>query len=325
MPTLSNVWRGRIKAGTRGAGRIILAVLVVTSSVSGVGTLKRWLLPDPPPPIADISFDTINQTDLVKAFAIDCVTTYLTAASAQGTDLSRCFPNASRLTVPSTPGLIVTAPAAYAKRTGPDRANLRTYGVLVGVTEQPYATATPERNYYQIPLGVYGGDAVRALDNLARLDEPPAGVNVELGYPVSIPANHPVATLVSGFITAYLTNSPCISGTGQGQNTACQPVGSLDRYITTDSRIKPVKHPYASVTVTGVQSIANPPDTPPENFNLSVRVMVSARSAQYTPYDLSYPLTIRAAGGNWFVAAIQPVPALADANPEPPTPATPHH
>jgi hypothetical protein len=303
MPALNNVWRGRLTAGTRGAGRIILAVLVVTSSISGMGTLKRWVFPDAPLPVvaADIARVTINQTDLVKAFAIDCVTSYLTAASAQGTDLSRCFPDASRLAVPATPALILTAPTAYAQRTGPDREQLSTYGVLVGVTEQPYPTAIPERNYYQIPLGVYGGDAVRALDNLSRVDEPPAGADVELGYPITIPNNNPVAIMLAGFIGTYLTKSP-----------------GLDRFVTTDSRLKPVKHPYASATVTGVQAIANPPDAPAENFTLSVRVTVSARSAEYTPYDLSYPLTVRASAGNWFVAAIDPVPALAESTPEPP-------
>jgi hypothetical protein len=303
MPTLSNVWRARLHAGTRGTGQIILAVLVVTSCISGAASLKRFLFPAPPPPI---SFATINRTDLVKAFAVDCVTTYLTAASAQGTDLSRCFPNASRLTVPSTPALIVTAPTAYAQRTGPDRDNLSTYGVLVGITEQPYPTAVPERNYYQISVGVYGQDAVRALDNLARIDEPPAGADVELGYPVHIPANHPVATMLSGFISTYLTSSP-----------------GLDRFVTIDSRLKPVKHPYANATVTALQAITNPPDAPVDNYTLSVRVAVSARSAEYAPYDLSYPLTVRASSGNWFVAGIQAVPALADTAPDPPTPTPP--
>lgn len=304
MPTLSNVWRGRINTGTRGTGRIILTVLVATSSISGANTLKHWIFPDPPLPVAEIAGDTINQTDLVKSFAIDCVTTYLTAATSQGTELSRCFPDAAHMTVPSTPALIITSPTAYAHRTGPTRDLLATYGVLVGVTEQPYPTAVPVRNYYQIPLGVYGGDAVRALDNLARLDAPPAGTTVELGYPVNIPNNNPVATTLAGFIATYLTGSP-----------------GLDRFITTDSRLTPVKNPYASATVTSVRAIASPPDNPAENFTLPVRVTVSARSAEYTPYDLSYPLIVRASGGNWFVSAIQAVPELADSTPEPPAPA----
>jgi hypothetical protein len=318
MPKLSNVWKGRLRAGASGAGRIILGVLVVTSSISGLNTAIGWVFPDPPPPIADIADKTINASDLVKSFAIDCVTTYLTASSALGSDLSRCFPNASKLAVPSTPSTIVSNPSAYARRRGPDRANLRTYGVLVGVTTQAYPSATPARAYYQIPVGVYGADAVRALDNLAYVGEPPAGVDVELGYPANIADNHPVAVMLAGFISTYLTNNPCVGGTGEGTQTPCKPAGSLDRYVTTDSGLKPVKNPYASATVTAVQAIANPPDNPPDNVSLSVRVTVSARSADYTPYDLSYPLSIRATGGSWFVSGLQAVPALADSNPAPP-------
>lgn len=320
MPKLNKVWKRRLNVGTRGAGRIILGVLIVTSSISGANTVLGWVFPDPPPPIAEIADKTINSSDLVKSFAIDCVTTYLTAASAQGTDLSRCFPNAAKLTVPSTPSMMVSNPSAYARRHGPDRTNLRTYGVLVGVTTQAYPSASPTRLYYQIPVGVYGGDAVRALDNLAYVDEPPAGVDVELGYPVNIPSTHPLAVMLAGFIGAYLSNNPCVGGTGEGTQVPCRPTGSLDRYITTDSRLRPVKNPYASATVTGVQAITNPPDDAPDNTTLSVRVTVSARSADYTPYDLSYPLTIRATGGSWFVAALDAVPALAESDPEPPTP-----
>ncbi|KWX19570.1 hypothetical protein AFM11_35110 [Mycolicibacterium wolinskyi] len=319
MPKISNVWKRRLTMGSRGAGRIILGILVVTSSISGANTVWGWVFPDPPPPIAAIADKTINASDLVKSFAIDCVTTYLTASSALGTDLARCFPNASKLTVPSTPSMIVSNPSAYARRHGPDRANLRTYGVLVGVTTQAYPSASPARLYYQIPVGVYGGDAVRALDNLAYVDEPPTGVDVELGYPANIPSTQPVAVMLAGFISAYLSNSPCIGGTSEGTETPCRPTGSLDRYITTDSGLKPVKNPYASATVTAVQAIANPPDAPQDNATLSVRVTVSARSTDYTPYDLSYPLTIRATGGSWFVAGLEAVPALADSEPQPPT------
>jgi hypothetical protein len=70
--------------------------------------------------------------------------------------------------------------------------------------------------------------------------------------------------------------------------------------------------------VTSVRAIASPPDNPAENSTLAVRVTVSARSAEYTPYDLSYPLIVRSSGGNWFVSAIQAVPELADSDPEPP-------
>ncbi|MBV0920430.1 hypothetical protein KC238_24540 [Mycobacteroides chelonae] len=317
---LNKTWEHRLRTSTRGAGRIILGVLVVTSSISGMGTLKDLIFPQPPPPIAQIADKTINAADLVKAFAIDCVTTYLSASSAQGTDLSRCFPNAGRLTLPATPSLIVSHPAAYARRAGGELDNLRTYGVLVGVTEQEYASAAPVRAYYQIPVGVYGGDAVRALDNLASVDEPPLGADVELGYPVSIADNHSIATMLAGFVSTFLTNNPCLANTGDGTQRECQPAGTLDRYVTTDSGLRPIKAPYARATVTGVSAIADPPEVPEDNFLLGVRVTVSVSSSNWTPYDLSYPLKLRASGGSWFVAGIDPVPALADSQPEPASP-----
>ncbi|GAB5901207.1 conjugal transfer protein [Mycolicibacterium mageritense] len=317
MVKLSNVWKGRLRAGTRGAGRIILGILVLTSSISGIGTLKGWVFPQSAPPIAEIAKKTINAVDLVKGFAIDCVTTYLTASSAQGTNLSRCFPNAAQLTVPSTPSLIVSYPMAYVSRSGPGMGDLNTYGVLVGVTEQSYPSAVPVRAYYQIPVSVYDGVAVRALDNLAAVDEPPPGVDVELGYPVTVPAQHPITMMLAGFASTFLTNNPCLAGTGEDTSAECQPAGTLDRYVTTDSGLTPIKVPYARATVTGVTAISDPPDNPADNSVLPVRVTVSATAPNYTPHDLSYPLKLRASGGNWFVAGIDPVPALADSDPQP--------
>lgn len=303
MVKLNEVWSKRITAGSRGAGRILLVILVVTSSISGLSTLKQWMFPPAALPVADIARTVVNQTDLVKAFAIDCVNTYLTAATAHGTDLSRCFPDAGQLSIPATPALIVSEPMAHAFRVGPSLGDYVTYGVLVGVTEQVYATAVPERNYYQISVGVYGGDAVRAVDNLARVDGPPAGTEVALRYPVTIAENHPIAGMLGGFMSAFLTASLGLD---------------LERFITTDSQLTKISHPYTSVMAIAVQSISQPPDNPVDNTTLSVRVGVSVRSAEYIQYDLSYPLTLRASGGSWFVAGIDAVPALAEAMPEPP-------
>jgi hypothetical protein len=303
MVKLNQVWRKRITTGSHGAGRMLLVILVVTSSISGLSTVKHWLFPPAPLPVAAIARDVVNQTDLVKAFAIDCVSTYLTAATAHGTDLSRCFPNADQLSMPATPALIVSEPMAHAFRVGPRRGDYLTYGVLVGVTEQVYATAVPQRNYYQISVGVYGGDAVRAVDNLARIDGPPAGTEVALRYPVTIADNHPIAGMLGGFMSAFLTASPGLD---------------LERFITTDSQLTKVSHPYLVAYVGAVQAISQPPDNPVDNTTLSVRVGVSVRSAEYVQYDLSYPLTLRASGGNWFVAGIDAVPALAESIPDPP-------
>ena len=305
MPVLTNTWKRRVNAGGRGAGRIILSALVVSAAINGIGMLWRVVFPSDAPPIAGIARTTINQSDLAKAFAIDCVTTYLTASSAQGTDLSRCFPDTTKMPIPTTPALIVSAPVAYATIQGSARQDFTTYGVIVGITEQTYPTSTPRRAYYQIPISVYANAGPRALDNLARVDGPPPGADVALDYPVTISAGNPLSTMLSGFITSYLTKTP-----------------GLERFVTTDSGLRPLSA-YASATLTAAQAASSPPDNPADNTELAVRVTVSARSAEYTPYDLSYPLTLRASGGSWFVAAIDPVPLLADTTPAPQPSAAP--
>lgn len=299
MPTLTNTWRRRLTGGARSAGRIILAVLVASAAINGIALVWRAIFPPSPPPIAAIAHQAGNQTDLAKAFAIDCVTTYLTASTTQSADLSRCFPHPEKLSVPTTPALIVSFPTAYATRPAHPRDDVTTYAVLVGVTEQSYPTASPTRAYYQIAVGVYHNAGPRALDNLARVDPPPPGADVELGYPVTITANTPLFTMLSGFVGSLLTTS-----------------GALERFTTTDSGITPVRC-YAKAVVTTAQAATNPTDNPADNTELPVHITVSARRPDYTQIDLSYSLTLRSVGGSWFVAQIDAIPVLADTTPTP--------
>jgi hypothetical protein len=300
MPAITNTWKRRLASGSRGGGRIILIVLVLSASLNGIVLVWHAIFPPAPPPIAATARTVVNQYDLVQSFAIDCVTTWLTASTTQAANLGRCFPDTATLSLPTTPALIVTAPVATATAVGSSLADVATYGVIVALTQQPYPTAAPERAYYQIPVSVYGQAGLRALDKPARIDAPPPGADIELGYPVTITANTALAAMLNGFITCYLTGAP-----------------GLERFITTDSSLTALSA-YAAATVTAVQAATNPPDNPADNTELSVRVSVSARTAEYTPYALSYPLTLRASSGTWSVVAVTKVPALAaDATPTP--------
>jgi hypothetical protein len=299
MPVLTNTWKRRLSGAARGAGRVILAVLVVSAAVNGIAVVWHAVFPPSPPPIAAIAGQVDHLVDLAKGFAIDCVTTYLTASTTQSADLGRCFPHPDKLSLPSTPALIVSSPTAYTSRPAHPRDDVTTYGVMVGVTEQPYPTARPTRAYYQIPVGIYGDAGPRALDNLARVDPPPPGADFELGYPVTIAANTPLFTTLSGFITCYLTKAP-----------------GLERFITTDSGLRPMAG-YANASITGAQAATNPSDNPSENTELPVHIDVSARRPDYTQIDLSYPLTLRSVGGSWFVSQIDAMPVLADMTPTP--------
>ncbi|WP_454561742.1 conjugal transfer protein [Mycobacterium haemophilum] len=299
MPILTNTWKHRLTAGARAAGRIILAVLVVSAAINGIAVVWRAVFPPSPPPIAFIASQVGNQADLAKAFAIDCVTTYLTASTTQAADLGRCFPHADALSLPTTPALIVSAPTAYASRPHHPRDDVTTYAVMVGVTELSYPTARPTRAYYQIPVSIYRNAGPRALDNLARVDPPPPGTELKLGYPVAVTANTPLFTMLSGFLTCYLTKAP-----------------GLERFITTDSGLSPLAG-YAHAAITAAAAATNPPDNPTDNTELPVHIDVSARRSDYTQITLSYPLTLRSVGGSWFVAQIDAIPILADTTPTP--------
>ncbi|HME48092.1 conjugal transfer protein [Mycobacterium sp.] len=295
MPALSNTWKRRLAAGAHGGGRIVVIILVASAALNGLALIWHAVFPQAPPPIAGTARTVVNQSDLVKAFAVDCVSSWLTAATTEQPDLGRCYPGTDKITLPTTPALIVTAPLAQATAQGPSHNDISTYGVIVGVTERPYPTAPPTRAYYQLSVSVYDGAGPRALTTPARIDPPPPGADVDLGYPHTVTTNSPLAGMLGGFITCYLTGAP-----------------GLERFITPDSGLTAL-HAYAAAAVRAIQAAANPPDNPADHTEIHVLLTVSARSAGYTPYDLTYPLTVRADAGSWSVAAIDPVPQLADA------------
>ncbi|HTY30679.1 MAG TPA: hypothetical protein VMD50_04530, partial [Mycobacterium sp.] len=99
MPVLTDTWKCRLSGAARGAGRIIPAVLVASASIDGLAVVWRAVFPSSPPPIAAIAGQVDHQADLAKGFAIDCVTTYLTASTTQAANLGRCFPHPDKLSM----------------------------------------------------------------------------------------------------------------------------------------------------------------------------------------------------------------------------------
>lgn len=288
---LTNIWRRRLAIAAHGGGRVAVAVLVLSAALNGLNLLRHLVSPEGP---AVTARTVVNQSDLVKAFAVDCVTAWLTAATTQQPDLGRCFASSDKFSLPTTPALIVSAPQAQATAQGPSRKDIATYGVIVALTQQPYPSATPIRAYYQISVAVLGNDAPRALTTPARVDPPPPAADVELGYPQPVSVTSTLGRMLAGFVTCYLTGAP-----------------GLERYITTDSGLTPL-HAYATAAATAIQAATEAPDTPPDDTEIRVLVTVLAHSVGSTPYDLSYPLTVRASAGSWSVAAIDSVPVLSD-------------
>lgn len=297
---VTNTWRRRLNTTGQGSAKVIVMVLVVCSVISGASTLWRWIFPSDGTPVAVTARSVSNETALVESYAIDCVTVLLTASTTRADEVARCFPNSTDMSLPTTSPLIITAQAASATFVGQTAANVATYGVIVAVTEQSYTNAPPVRSYYQLPVSVYDGAAPRAMAKPARRDPPPPGVDVELGYPVTITNDATLAAVIGGFVTCYLTDA-----------------AGIERFVTVDSGLGPLRA-YSTATVTSIRAQRAVHQAPAEGAELRVWVAVSARAADYTTTPLEYPLTLRATGGAWSVAGIDTVPAIdTDAPPVP--------
>lgn len=303
---LTNTWRRRLMTAGHGGAKIVVAVLVASAALNGLSIAWRWIFPPQPTPVAETARTVANQTALVESYAIDCVTVLLTASTSSAGEVARCFPDTAQMTLPSTSPLIVSAQAASATLLGQTAPDITTYGVVVSVTEQPYANAPPVRSYYQLPVSVYGGTAPRAMAKPARRDPPPPGVNITLDYPVTIITDAVVASVVSGFVNCYLTTA-----------------AGIERFVTLDSGLGPL-HAYSSVTVSSIRAQHKPPEVPAEGEQLRVWVAVIARAADYSTTPLEYPLTLRAAGGAWSVAGIDAVPVIDPDSPVVPVAGRPH-
>lgn len=303
---LSNTWKHRISVGSSVGRRAGFAALVLFSSISGVAEVKRFMFPPPPPPMESVSQSVVNESDRVKAFASQCIESLLSGTITTGTDLSRCYPDGRKYT-PAAPGSkIVSDAKPQAIKYGPSSNDTSLYSVKVQVSEQAYPGAPKTPATYQLTVGSYHGTGFQAIDKIARLQPDPPGAYIPLDYPVTIEPREPnsteltpLFTSLSGFATAYLTTS-----------------GGLDRFITPNSGITAVAA-YSEATVTAAQAQTAAPDNPPDNAELAVHIDVSARRPDYSQETLSYPLTLRASGGSWFVAQIDAMPAVADLTPTP--------
>nr|VTP03860.1 Conjugative transposon protein TcpC [Mycobacterium riyadhense] len=301
---INRVWKNRLTTSTRSLGRVAVVVLVASSAINGIALLWQLMFPPQPPPIAAVSRSVINETDPVKAFATICVTSLLTGTTSSAADLTRCYPDGRKYSLPTTTTMTVSNPVAWASRRGPSSPDVTIYSVMVAVAEQPYPSAPKTTAFYQIPVAVYQNAGIQALDRIGRIDTPPPGASLSLGYAVPLTAGSPVFATLSGFVSAFLTTS-----------------GGLERFTTTDSGITPVAC-YSSATINVAQAASQPTDNPADNTELPVHIDVSARRPDYTPVDLSYSLTLRAVGGTWFVTQIDAIPVLADmtATPVPTSP-----
>ncbi|ORW31093.1 hypothetical protein AWC17_26075 [Mycobacterium nebraskense] len=308
---ISNTWKRRLTAAGTGSRRIGFAVLVITSSISGFDKAWHLIFPPAPPPITALSRTAINEADKISAFAAECVEAILTAATT-GPEQKACYPDGRKYTLPTSATTTVSDAKPVGIKYGPTNQTSKVFAVKVQLAEQPYPGAPKTLAVYQLPVALYQDTGMQALDKISRLTATAPGAYLPLGYSVTIektPPNSsdltPLYTTLKGFAAAYLTAA-----------------GGLDRFTTTDSAITPLGT-YAATTLTGAAAADTPPQNPADNTELAVHIDVAARRPDYTQQMLAYPLTLRAVGGSWFVARIDALPVLADAEPTPAPPETP--
>jgi hypothetical protein len=292
MP-LTRTWQHRI-SGTRAALRHGgVTVALVSCSVVAIATIWGWLF-GKPIDVAGPARTAVNRTALVGSFAQDCVGLWLTATQSQRSAMHRCWTLPDPLALPTTPAMVISAPAVAAVTLVTDYGNLQEWSVVVVVNERLYEAAAPVGAYYRIPV-VYSDYGLRSPALPARVDGPGPGADATLAYPVTVAADSPAYTTASGFLTAYLAGAP-----------------GLDRYVTANSGLVASPGSYRSVTVTKMQAHDRVPAaaSPIDGTTLQILVTVKAVTTQYAPTELVYPLTLRANAGRWSVAAIDQAPLI---------------
>jgi hypothetical protein len=290
---LSRTWKarlGRWRGHTRAAATVALSAAAVFGAAAGC----RVFLAPQHTDIAAIAQRVGNQADQVGAFASDFVVTWLTATTAQRSALARfiTLPDTA-MTLPTTPAAVITAPqVASVIHTG-TAGGADVYAATVSVTERPYASAQSVRSFYRVPVSMWNYQP-RALMLPARINGPGPGADVRVAYPQALSADNPVAGLVRGFVSTYLTST-----TG------------LDRYVLADSGLAPVGG-YQSATVSALAADRPVPPNAPPGAQLHVLATVTAQTAQFATITLAYPLAVENSGGTWMVAAIELAPQLGD-------------
>jgi hypothetical protein len=163
------------------------------------------------------------------------------------------------------------------------------YSVTVSMQERPYASAGPARAFYRVPVSIWHYQP-RALDMPARISDPGPGADVALTYGRPLDTNSEIYSVVSGFISSYLTAS-----------------APLDRYVVAGSWLTPVGG-YRSAVVTTAETDHEVPDHPGPGTLLHVRAGVTAQTSQFATVNFSYPLAVENSGGTWMVADIDLIP-----------------
>ena len=275
--------------------------MIVCGPAALVVALTSSSQPPVPPPVTTEVVDTAGEQATASELARQLVTAWLTLPRGEEDQL-RAFVDTADLTLPETPWTVDDVTVAGLSTSGSGR-----WSVTVGatVTDQDGATS---RAYYAVPIQVDpSSGSVAALTLPAPMPTPPPSRLPALAYPYTANPVDDLATTVGDFLTAMLTGA-----------------GDVTRYLTPGATVTALDPaPYASVTVSQVWLDEDPTDLTPEQ-DAPVRALVTATAATAADQALvvQYALQIRPREGRWEIAALDPIPALAD-TPTPTPTATP--
>jgi Conjugative transposon protein TcpC len=288
---ISKTWQARLHRW-RGRGRQVAWVALVVAAVFGAAAgCKVFLAPDRPD-VAAISQRVHNRQAQVGAFAADFVVSWLTATTGQRRNLQRFITLAdSALVLPTTPAAVVTAPQVVSVIGTGTVGEADVYAATVSVNERPYASASPTRAFYRVPVSMWNFQP-RALALPARINGPGRGAEFKMAYPHALSADSPVFAVVRGFVGTYLTAT-----TG------------LDRYVVAGTPLAPVGG-YQGAVVTAGSTDRTIPAAPKAGEEVHVLAYVAAQTAQFATVNLVYPLTVENCDGTWMVAAIDLTPQI---------------
>lgn len=165
------------------------------------------------------------------------------------------------------------------------------YGTVIMVSQRPYTSADPVTAFYRVPVSIYSSQP-RAMDWPAPANDPGPGADIKLSYEHPVPADSPMSSVISGFVTQFLTST-----------------GGLDRYVLADSGLRPIGG-YQSATVTAATASTDVPNNAAAGTRIHVRAIVSAQTTQFATVPFTYFLTLENSGGTWMVAAIDLIPQV---------------
>lgn len=306
---MNATWERRIATAKAMAKNARVGEIGVTAAGSAVLVLLVQGIFGSSPDIRTTAQGVVNKSAAVSSFAQDCVSVWLQATSKDVAAIQECTPiQAGELKLSSTPQVVIDTPTIVAVTDAGAvgaQGDGDLYSVIIGVTQRPFASASPTRALYRVPV-LFSDFGARAVTLPARVSGLGAGADLATAYPVSLGPQDALYGLAGDFLTAYLT-----------------PAGAVNRFVTSDSGITALRGAYKSVWTTSVSAtaIAAPDDPDGTVIHLLVRANASAfeltdeaRKRKIFPpsIQMTYPLTVTKVAGQWSISSIDESPQMSN-------------